>query len=99
MSGCNLKLSPIVLKLVFSHPLYHLWAEIVIFERPPHVHIHSLKVVVVVVVSVVIVVIVVVVVDVVVYIHDGVDGDEDEGKEGKGVEAGLRRTTGGRSRL
>ena len=73
--------------------IHHLWAEIVLFERPPHIHIHCLKVVVVVVVSIVIVVIVVVVVDVVVYIHDGVNGNEDEGKEGKGIESSLRRTT------
>ena len=72
--------------------MYHLWAEIVFFERAPHVHIHSLKVVVVVVVSIIIVVIVVVVVDVVIYIHDGVDGNEDEGKEGKSIESSLRRT-------
>ena len=94
----------IVLKLVdgvvWTHALYnHLWAEIIFFERPLHVHIHCLEVIVVVVVSVVIVVVVVIVVDVVVYVHDGVDGNEDKGKEGKGIEAGLRRTTGGRSRL
>ena len=75
----------------------HLWANIVFLEGPA-VHIHSFKVVVVVVVSVIIVVIVVVVIDIVVYVHDGVDGNEDESEEGKGVEASLRRTTG-RSRL
>ena len=100
-SSCNLKcspvVSPIVLKLV--EDMNHLCAEIIFFERPSHVHVHCLKVIVVVIVSVVIVVVVVIVVDVVVYVHDGVDGHEDKGKEGKGIEAGLRGTTGGRSRL
>ena len=90
----------LVAGVVWTHALYnHLWAEIIFFERPLHVHIHCLEVIVVVVVSVVIVVVVVIVVDVVVYVHDGVDGNENKGKEGKGIEAGLRRTTGGRSRL
>ena len=77
----------------------HLCVEIFFFERPSHVHVHCLKVIVVVVVSVVIVVVVVIVVDVVVDVHDGVNGNEDECKKGKGIEAGLRGTTCGGSGL
>ena len=44
---------------------------------------------------VIVVVVVVAVVEVVVDVHQGVDGEEDEGKEGEGVEACLRGTAGG----
>ena len=66
-------------------------------QPPPRVGVgvHALVHVVVVVVPVIVVVVVVAVVEVVVDVHQGVDGEEDEGKEGEGVEACLRGTAGG----